>query len=92
MAASGQGTWTVGAPGPVNEMTPPQLHMHLQVMFSAGMLPIMTVGDPGIHGDVVMGMQGIGVSTPIAAAVAEATMGFASDMHMANGGMFTIGL
>lgn len=33
----------------------------------------------------------MGVSTPIAADVAEATVGFASDWHMPNGMMFTIG-
>jgi hypothetical protein len=36
-------------------------------------------------------MQGIGVSTPNAAAVAAATAGFAGDMHMPNGMMFTKG-
>jgi hypothetical protein len=39
-----------------------------------------------------MGMQGIGVSTPIAAAVAAATIGFAGDMHAPNGMMFTRGI
>jgi len=73
-------------------MTPPQLHMHLQVIFKAGMLPIITVGEPGIHGAMVIGMHGIGVRTPKAAAVAEATVGFASEVHMPNGRMFTIGL
>jgi hypothetical protein len=33
----------------------------------------------------------MGVSTPIAAAVAAATEGFAGDMHIPNGMMFTIG-
>ena len=37
-------------------------------------------------------MQGIGVSTPSAAAVAAATIGLDSDMHMPNGGMLAIGL
>ena len=37
-------------------------------------------------------MQGIGVNTPKAAAVAAATAGFAGDMHIPKGGMFTIGL
>jgi hypothetical protein len=55
------------------------------------MPPIMQVADPGVHGAVVTGMQGIGVRTPRAAAVAEATMGLARDMHMPKGGMFTIG-
>src|SRR3546814_4595334 len=49
------------------------------------------LGAPGTHGDVVAGMQGIGVSTPIAAEVAEATVGFASEVHMPNGMMFSIG-
>lgn len=66
--------------------------MHLEVLFSAGILPTMTVGEPGAHGVVVAGMQGIGVNTPIAAAVAEATVGLAMDMHMPNGGMFIIGM
>jgi len=35
-------------------------------------------------------MQGIGVSTPNAAAVAAATVGFAIDMHIPNGMMFII--
>ena len=36
-------------------------------------------------------MQGIGVSTPRAAAVAAATVGFAIELHIPNGMMFTIG-
>jgi hypothetical protein len=36
-------------------------------------------------------MHGIGVNTPMAAAVAAATAGFAGDMHMPNGVMFAIG-
>jgi hypothetical protein len=36
-------------------------------------------------------MQGIGVSTPIAAAVAEATVGLAIDWHIPKGMMLTIG-
>lgn len=37
------------------------------------------------------GMQGIGVSTPIAAAVAEATVGLLGDWHMPKGRMLTKG-
>ena len=36
-------------------------------------------------------MHGIGVSTPSAAAVAAATIGLASDVHIPNGGMLTTG-
>ena len=37
-------------------------------------------------------MQGMGVSTPSAAAVAAATVGLAGLLHMPNGMMLTIGL
>lgn len=64
----------------------------MQVLLSAGMFPISTFEDPGVHGAAVIGVQGIGVSTPRAAAVAEATAGLARLKHMMNGGMFTNGL
>src|SRR5262245_14735183 len=66
--------------------------MHLDVLLSAGMFAIITVGDPGAHGAGMTGTHGMGVSTPIAAAVAEATAGLDGVMHIPNGGMFTIGL
>lgn len=69
---------------------PPQVQLHFDELLSAGWLPISTVGDPGTHGAGVTGMQGIGVSTPDAAAVAEATVGFAKLLHMPNGGMLAI--
>jgi hypothetical protein len=47
---------------------------------------------PGIHGAVVIGVHGIGVSTPSAADVAAATCGLASELHMPNEGTLTIGL
>src|SRR5579859_158560 len=65
--------------------------MQVEVLLRAGMPPIITVGEPGTQG-AVTGMQGMGVSTPRAAAVAAATVGLAIDMHMPNGGMFTMGL
>jgi hypothetical protein len=43
------------------------------------------------HGLVGDGTQGIGVSTPRAAAVAEATVGFARLVHIPNGRILTIG-
>jgi len=52
----------------------------------------MAVGAPGAHGAGKTGTQGIGVSTPSAADVAAATVGFANDEHIPNGGTFTIGL
>src|ERR1039457_3621718 len=73
-------------------MTPPHMHIKVEESSSAGMLASITVGAPGAHGAVVLGMQGIGVSTPRAAAVAAATVGFAGLEHMPNGMMLTIGL
>jgi hypothetical protein len=72
-------------------MTPPQLQASVELSFSAGMLAICTVGEPGAQGALVAGMQGMGVSAPSAAAVAAATIGFAKELHMPNGGMFNIG-
>ena len=65
--------------------------MHLQELDKAGWLPIKTVGEPGVQGATVIGIQGIGVSVPIAAAVAAITVGFAVDLHMPKGMMFVIG-
>ena len=56
------------------------------------MLATSTCAEPGTQGDVVMGIHGIGVSTPSAADVAAATVGFEIEVHMPKGGMFTIGL
>ena len=68
----------------VTEITPPQLHMHLLELLSAGLLHTSTVGEPGAHGAAHAGIHGIGVSTPIAAAVALATVGFARLLHIPN--------
>jgi hypothetical protein len=56
------------------------------------MPPRFTVELPGDQGAGVSGMQGIGVRTPMAAAVAAATVGFAMDLHIPNGRMFSIGM
>jgi len=73
-------------------MIPPQLQISFEELLSAGLLAIRTVGDPGAQGALVTGMQGIGVSTPSAAAVAEATVGFARDWHMPKGIIFFNGI
>src|SRR6516164_1921039 len=86
-----QGTDTVNSPGLTTWITPAHKHISVHVLSRVGFPPRITVGAPGTHGDVVTGMQGMGVSTPKAAAVAAATDGFDGDMHMPNGMMFTIG-
>lgn len=77
-------------PAFVTEITPAHEHIHLDVLFKAGNLRNVTVGEPGVHG-VVTGTHGMGVSTPLAAAVAEATVGFASEVQVANGGILVTG-
>lgn len=47
---------------------------------------------PGIQGATTLGIHGMGVSTPMAAEVAEATVGLDSELHMPNEGMLTMGL
>lgn len=73
-------------------MTPPQLHIHFDETFKAGIFATRTVGEPGAHGAAVTGIHGIGVSAPKAAAVAAATIGLAMELHIPNGKMLTIGL
>lgn len=81
----------VNCPGALICMIPPQLHMSLQLLLSAGILAMRTVGEPGNQGEEVTGMQGIGVKTPKAAAVAAATIGLEGELHMPKGNIFNIG-
>ena len=55
------------------------------------MFAMNTVGAPVTHGAGVTGIQGIGVRTPMAAAVAAATDGLAGETHIPKGIMLTIG-
>ena len=71
-------------------MTPPQAQTHLALLISAGMFITFTCPG-GAQGAVITGTQGIGVSTPQAAAVAEATVGLAIDVHMPKGSMLDMG-
>jgi hypothetical protein len=86
------GTLTFVHPGFEIDITPANEHIHLLELFNAGKLAIITVGEPGIHGAAVAGVQGIGVNTPKAAAVAAATAGLAGDLHIPNGIILTKGL
>src|ERR1700730_4629620 len=66
--------------------------MHMEVLLRAGIPPSMQVAEPGAQGAVVTGMQGMGVKTPSAAAVAAATVGLAMDIHMPKVGMLVMGM
>ena len=81
-------TW----PGNVTWITPPNEQTQVLVFVSAGAGPDITVGDPGTHGDAVIGVHGMGVRTPNAATVAAATVGFAMLMHIENVPMLANGL
>src|SRR5260370_39060206 len=75
---------TVACPGSTTSITPAHMHISWLTLFKAGTFAIKTVGEPGVHGATVTGMQGIGVKTPGAASVAEATSGLAISMHIPN--------
>jgi hypothetical protein len=86
------GTFIVNCPGLITSIIPPQVHISLELLLRAGIPPTRTVGEPGTHGASVTGMHGMGVKTPIAAAVAAATVGFEGEVHIPKGMMFTNGL
>lgn len=87
---STQDTDTVNSPGRQLESRVPHTHQGARVT-SVGKLARVTVGALGVPGGVVTGIQGMGVSTLIAAAVAAATDRFAGDMHTPSGIIFTRG-
>lgn len=86
-----QGTWCFICPGILMLMTPPQAQVSLEESLRAGLLAMSTVGQPGAQGAGITGTQGMGVSTPMAAAVAEATVGLDMEVHMPKGMMFFMG-
>lgn len=53
--------------------------------------PNITMGTGGAHGATVIGMHGMGVRTPNAAAVAWATSGLAGELHMPKVKIFNMG-
>lgn len=72
-------------------ITPPHIQLQVHPLCNIGRLLTMMVVEPGVHGVVVTGMQGIGVSTPKAAAVALATVGLDGVVHIPKGGILTTG-
>ena len=63
-------------------MTPAKAHISLLELLSRGFPPTRTVGAPGTQTPAGVKVQGMGVRTPRAAAVAEATKGLAREEHM----------
>jgi hypothetical protein len=85
-------TIIVDCPAKLTVIVPPHMQRHCELSVSAGCPPICTVKEPGDQGAAVLGIQGIGVSTPKAAAVAAATVGLERELHIPNGKIFTRGL
>ena len=81
----------VNWPGTATAIIPPHMHINWQVLSSDGIWPSVAVGAPGVQGVIVIGMHGIGVSTPSAAVVAAATIGLDGLMHIPNGAILSIG-
>lgn len=69
-------------------ITPPQAHIHLEVLFRAGKLLIRTVGEPTIQGAGVTGTQGPGVKNTGGGRRLD---GLAGELHTPKGGMLAIG-
>jgi hypothetical protein len=72
-------------------MIPPHVHINWQLFVKAGNWPIFTVGEPGVQGLAVAGIQGAGVKAPSLAAVAAITAGFDGALHRPKGIMLTMG-
>jgi hypothetical protein len=70
---------------------PPHMHMHVSVSLKHGPAVDIMFGFDEIQGATIAGTHGIGVSTPSAAAVAAATVGFERVEHIPNDAMFNIG-
>jgi hypothetical protein len=68
---------------------PPQIQEHVDELLRAATPPILTVEQPGDQGAGVTGIQGMGVRTPNADAVAAATIGFSIEVQVPNGIIFT---
>lgn len=54
-------------------ITPAHMQFKVQLLFNAGIFATNDLGEPGVQGATVTGIQGIGVNTPIAAEVAAIT-------------------
>ena len=52
----------MNCPGTTTWITPAHMHINLELLDKAGMLPSSTVGAPGTHGAGVAGMHGIEIA------------------------------
>ena len=83
---------TFVCPGTVILIDPaPKPHIMVASFVRQGFPPTKTFGFDGIQVPAGTIVHGCGVSTPKAAAVADATAGFANDVHIPKGCKFTYG-
>ena len=74
----------------VIDITPaPTVHIAFDVLSSAGIFEISTVGEPGAHGADTAGVQGAGVKKTGGGLFVAGLLGL---LHMPNGGTFAPGL
>lgn len=71
-------------------MLPPHAQTSLHESVNIGKLEILAF-PPGDHGVTNIGIQGMGVKVPIAAAVAAATRGLLNDLHIPKEVILSIG-
>ena len=72
-------------------ITPPKAQVRMELLSRIGPGTDITVGATGSHIPAGVGMQAPGVSTPKAAAVCAAVIGFNMLMQTPNGAIFTNG-
>jgi hypothetical protein len=84
--------WTGPGTGTDTDITPPNMHAHVLMELATGSMPWNVVREGGAQVVGIRGVHGIGVSAPIAAAVALATAGLAGLRHRPNGRILTTGV
>jgi hypothetical protein len=70
----------------------PHSHFSFAEEVKIGEIPTITFGFSDIQGSGVTGIQGTGVGTPKAAAVAAINSGLMGEWHIPNDGIFNSGL
>lgn len=76
-------------PGAHTDMEPPYAHISFASLQKHGLFPASIFASAGIHVPAGTIVQGCGVNTPRAAAVADATWGFARELHIPKPAIFT---
>jgi hypothetical protein len=76
----------------MHAITPPHMQKTLEEVLHMGIFDMKTAGATGRNGAGIAGIQGMGVSTPKAAAVAAMTAGFMREVHIPKEDIFKNGI